>query len=982
MAKFAEVVVNRPIIQRRRVMQGDQPRLELQTQTETRLKTFHYHLPTDLHGQLQPGHLVAVPFRHQMLQGVVVALSDESPVNKTRPIEAILDPDPILQPAQIELARWLAREYLAPLAPCINYFLPPGANRQPQIVVELIPDAPLPPNLTPLERALYLYLKQQNKPVLLEDLETKVVEGLVKQGIARKRSTLSKPRVSAKIERTVELLISLDEIEDALLGLGHASKQGDILLYLVQSDDPLPTISTVLEAVGCTRGPLKALAQRSWITLHPKQTLITLKPSIEPAEVEALSAEQAEVLQRLRQSTSTLLRTELGLGARSLRELHQRGLIVQLDEPPKVSLALDQALVIDAIIELRGLARHAAALNLLAAEDGPVWIGWVYAQTEANSKTLQDLAQAGLVAFDEARRWRDPLADRTFTISHPPPLTDEQAATLETIGANLDQHGRPFLIHGVTGSGKTEVYLRAIDLVLQAGKGIIFLVPEVMLATQIVERVQARFPGQVALWHSSLSPGERFDTWERVRAGDLPIVVGPRSALFAPLSRPGLIIIDEEHEAAFKQQDPAPRFHAREAAIEFARRLDIPVIMGSATPDVVSYRRGQRGQYHLMTLPNRILAHQKHLAVQAALLKRQRKSPQTVVRQAGNVVSLPMPPVTVVDLREELRAGNRSIFSRALRQGITETLEAGEQVILFLNRRGTATFVICRDCGHVMICPRCDTNLTYHAPNEKMACHYCGYREAIPDTCPQCRRDRIRYFGLGTERVEAALRREFPQAQPIRFDQDTTRKGGSHYTFLQHFVEGRANVMIGTQMVAKGLDLPLVTLVGVISADTALYLPDYRAAERTFQVLMQVAGRAGRSPLGGRVIVQSYTPDQPAIIAASAHDYLGFYNEELRFRYEHGYPPFKRVARLRYSGSGYQKSRQAAQDLGDRIRLWVNQQGYPSVEVVGPTPAYVHRLRTKFRWQILLHAPNPAEILGPVSLPVGWQVDIDPVSLL
>ncbi|MEM7028609.1 MAG: primosomal protein N', partial [Chloroflexota bacterium] len=251
-----------------------------------------------------------------------------------------------------------------------------------------------------------------------------------------------------------------------------------------------------------------------------------------------------------------------------------------------------------------------------------------------------------------------------------------------------------------------------------------------------------------------------------------------------------------------------------------------------------------------------------------------------------------------------------------------------------------------------------------------------------PETCPVCNSSRIRYFGLGTERVEAALRRTFPEAKPLRFDQDTTRKSGSHYTFLQHFVEGRANVMIGTQMVAKGLDLPLVTLVGVISADTALYLPDFRSAERTFQVLMQVAGRAGRSPLGGRVIVQTYTPDHPAIIAASEHDYEGFYNEELYFRYEQGYPPFKRLARLRYSGSGYQQSRQAAQDLVDKLKLWVDQQGFPAVEIIGPTPTYVQRLRAKFRWQIIIHAPDPAEVIGPVPLPIGWQVDIDPVNLL
>jgi primosomal protein N' (replication factor Y) len=272
--------------------------------------------------------------------------------------------------------------------------------------------------------------------------------------------------------------------------------------------------------------------------------------------------------------------------------------------------------------------------------------------------------------------------------------------------------------------------------------------------------------------------------------------------------------------------------------------------------------------------------------------------------------------------------------------------------------------------------------LTYHATNEMMACHYCGSHTQMLSTCPSCQSERIRYFGLGTERVEEMLRQSFPDARPIRFDRDTTRKAGSHYAYLQAFVEGRANVMIGTQMVAKGLDLPLVTLVGVISADTALYLPDFLAAERTFQVLMQVAGRAGRSPLGGRVILQTYTPEQPAILAASEHDYTGFYQEELRFRYEQGYPPFKRMARLSYTGGGQERSFQMAEEIARRLRLWVAQQGFPAVDIVGPAPAYVQRVRSKYRWQIIVRAPDPAKVLGPVPLPPGCRIDIDPVNLL
>ncbi len=984
MPRYAEGVVNRPIVQRRRVAEGNTIHMEWRTLDDTRQKTFHYHIPPQLEKQLQPGHLVAVPFRQQVLQGVVVALSDASPVPKTRPIQAILDPQPAVNAAQLALARWLASEYLAPLSICVNYFLPPGANRQPMTVVEATTADPLPPGLSPPEVVLLRYLQQQTRPVPLNDLDRNVVKSLEKKKVVRRRATLSKPRVGPRIERTVELLISPDEFDEALAQLGRPSKQAEILRSLAESDDPLPRLETVKQAVGvATVSPFKALAKRGWIELLPRRTLLTLPP--QPSAGDDLSPEAKALLDALRAARQPIPLASLSAADRlAAKLLHEAGYIIKLTEPPRVALRLPHTDIPAAVIDLKKAHCHAAVLNLLAEENGPVWIGWVYVQTDATSKTLQDLAAIGAIAFDDARHWRDPLAGKTFTLSRAPALTPEQAHLMQTIIPALDAPGKPFLIHGVTGSGKTEIYLQAIARVLAQGRGVIFLVPEVMLATQIVERVRARFPRQVAVWHSALSPGERFDTWERVRNGDLSIVVGPRSALFAPVQNLGLLIVDEEHEPAYKQ-DRTPTFHARDAAIAFARLNHAPIIMGSATPDVVSYRKAQRGEYHLLTLPTRILAHQEHLAVQQTLLQRKSRRGERVdhLPHTGHgVVSLPLPPVEVVDLREELKAGNRSIFSRALATAIEETLAAGEQVILFLNRRGTATFVICRDCGYVATCPRCDTTLTYHNPHQQMACHYCGFRAPIPSTCPKCHSDRIRYFGLGTERVEAVLKRTFPQARPIRLDLDTTRRRGSHYTFLQHFVEGRANVMIGTQMVAKGLDLPLVTLVGVISADTALYLPDFRAAERTFQVLMQVAGRAGRSPLGGRVILQTYSPDQPAIVAASKHDYHTFYNDELRFRYEQGYPPFKRLARLTHIGSGRERSQVAAEEMARQLRLWVDREGFPAVEIIGPAPTYVQRVGHRYRWQILLRAPNPAAVLRPVPLPLDWRVDIDPVSLV
>ncbi len=1007
---YAEVVVDRPIIRHDRRGFLDMPEdtdlpypetgeladEEISSPANPLALTFHYHLPPHLADQIQPGHLVAVPFRNQQLLAVVVGLSETSPVDETKPIAAILDPVPVLSPVQLRLARWLSDETLAPLATCVRHFLPSGSGRKSEVVLKPILAATQPPpSLNAPEQILLTYLRRQGKVPLVE-AEPGVAESLVEKGLARKEATLTQPRVGPKIDRTVELLISPEEVEAVLPTLGRSFKPADLLLYLAELDDPLPALADVLAQVSCSREQVKTLAERGWVEIIPKQVQLAVSPAnrnadLSPHSTDTESSElESNVLTYLLRQKQPCpvdeVITATGAGQNILAKLVKKGLITRFDEPERLTLTLPIAQLTEAVIELRGAQKQAEVLRLLAAEDGPVWVGWVYAQTEANLPTLKTLAEANLISMDDARRWRDPLAGRSFTLDTPPILSDEQQTVWEAVEEawKFRQNGvKPILIHGVTGAGKTEIYLRAIDIVLKAGQGAIMLVPEITLATQTVERVSARFPGQVAVWHSALSPGERYDTWERVRHGDLPIVVGPRSALFAPVKNLGVIIVDEEHEPAYKQRDRAPIFHAREAALELGRLSQALVIMGSATPDVVTYRKAERGEYQLLSLPNRILAHAKHLAVQEAMLKRKTEERPPVAGPRSDFVTLPLPQVEIVDLREELKAGNRTIFSRSLQEAMRETLRREEQVILFLNRRGTASFVICRDCGYVMRCPRCDTTLTYHASGELMMCHYCGYNEKTPERCPQCHSERIRYFGLGTQRVEEAVKGLFPQAQTIRWDWDTTRRQGSHDVFLQHFMTGRARVMVGTQMVAKGLDLPLVTLVGVISADTALYLPDFRAAERTFQLLMQVAGRAGRSPLGGRVIVQTYNPDQPAIVAASQHDYLGFYQTELAFRREQHYPPFKRLALLLYSGPGPERSAMEAHRLAERLRLYVDRQGLPAAEIIGPTPSYIPRVRSQYRWHILLRANDPAEVLRPLMpLPQGWKVDIDPVTLL
>ena len=1023
---YAEVVVNRPIIKRdrRRFVDApedaDIPNPELKQHGDDGIPpdenplalTFHYHLPPHLADQLQVGQLVAVPFRTQQLMAVVVGLSDVSPVESTKPIAAILDPEPVLTLAQISLAHWLSREHLAPLATCIKYFLPPGSSRKPEVVLKPT-SASRFETLSAPQQILLTYLRQKGA-IPLAEVNPATADALIEKGLAHKEAILSKPQVGPKIDRMVELLIPPDEVEAVLPTLGHQSKRADLLLHLSELDDPLPALANTLTQVGyASKAPIKALAEKGWVKIIPKHTRLDIPPKLRTGGTPLDTLTDSPVEQRvlgylMGQGRPTALDDVIAAteaNKRIIKALAERKLIARFDEPERINLTLAPAELFDVVIQLRHAQKHADVLNLLAAEDGPVWIGWVYAQTGANLQTLKELAEIGLISIDEARRWRDPLAGRSFTLDSPPKLTGEQQAVWQEVARAWQPENspkKPILLYGVTGSGKTEIYLRAIAATLRAGQGAIMLVPEITLATQTVERVSARFPGKVAVWHSALSPGERYDTWERVRAGELPIVVGPRSALFAPVKNLGVIIVDEEHEPVYKERDRSPAFHARDAALELGRLSQALVIMGSATPDVASYRKAERGDYRLLTLPHRILAHTKHLAVQQAMISKLKseipKSTPPLSHRTGAseiqasakgtpakspIVTLPLPRVEVVDMREELKAGNRTIFSRALQDSIRNALKRNEQVILFLNRRGTASFVICRDCGYVMACPRCDTTLTYHASGELMICHYCGYRAKPAASCPECHSERIRYFGLGTQRVEDVVNSMFRQAQTIRWDWDTTRQKGSHNVFLQHFMAGRANVMVGTQMVAKGLDLPLVTLVGVISADTALYLPDFRAAERTFQLLMQVAGRAGRSPLGGQVIIQTYNPDQVPIEAAAHHDYQGFYQMELAFRREQRYPPFKRLAMLLYAGPGLESSTEAAQQLVHRLRRHVERQGLPAVEIIGPTPGYVRRVRNQYRWHILLRAQDPAAVLRPLlPLPLGWRVDIDPVTLL
>jgi primosomal protein N' (replication factor Y) len=570
---------------------------------------------------------------------------------------------------------------------------------------------------------------------------------------------------------------------------------------------------------------------------------------------------------------------------------------------------------------------------LLSAEDG-LPLKELLEQSGASYASVKALIQKGIIHEYEMEMYRDPYEHREFTKTEPLPLTDEQkqalAPILESVRAN--EH-RVFLMYGVTGSGKTEVYMQAIEEVLRQGKEAIVLVPEISLTPQMVERFKGRFGSQVAVLHSGLSIGEKYDEWRKIHRKEVKLVVGARSAIFAPFENLGMIIIDEEHEASYKQEEN-PRYHARDVAIYRARFYQCPVVLGSATPSLESFARAKKGVYQLLTLKKRM-------------------------SENG------LPSVTIVDMREELRSGNRSMFSRALFEKLQDRLNKGEQSVLFLNRRGYSTFVMCRDCGHVIRCPHCDISLTYHRVQQRLKCHYCGYEEPITYRCPSCGSEHIRFFGTGTQKVEEELSKLLPEARVIRMDVDTTSRKGAHERLLAAFGEGKADILLGTQMIAKGLDFPKVTLVGVLTADTMLHLPDFRASEKTFQLLTQVSGRAGRHELPGEVVIQTYTPEHYSVELAANHDYDTFYQKEMAIRKLHGYPPFYYLTLITVSHCEITKAVAVTEKIATYLRAHLSKEAI----ILGPVASPIARLHDRYRYQCMIkykREPNFTHVLKTV----------------
>jgi primosomal protein N' (replication factor Y) len=828
---------------------------------------FHYHLPEELEGLARQGHLVLAPFGSQTVQGVILGFVDHPMVAETRPLLELVDPSIALTLQQIELARQMAEDWLAPLAACISLMLPPGLEQQADL----------------------LYTAHGRLPDDLSETQKRLLHLLYQRGPLRGQQ------------------------------IDHAMRRVN------------------------WRAAARPLIRRSLLTTQPILPASTVKPKLSRTAQLACSPQHAEA---------------------ALPDLGRAG------SP--------------------ALARRQAMLRFLIREARPLDLAWLYAESGGNAADLRFLSERGLILFGQNEVIRDPLAQTDFPLYAAPELTADQRSVWQQVqscmqAAASGQAVASILLHGVTGSGKTEIYLRAVQETLALGRQAIVLVPEIALTPQTVQRFAGRFPGQVGLVHSGLSTGERFDTWRRARLGELSLVVGPRSALFTPFPNLGLIVVDECHDDTYYQSESAPHYHAREVAVSYARLANAICLLGSATPDLVTVYHSQQGTCQYLHLPERILAHRAAVQAQMERLSRSRGEPAQPSSHyhllEGQAETIDLPPVRVIDMREELKAGNRSIFSQALQQALEQVLERKQQAILFLNRRGSATYIFCRDCGHTMRCPRCDIPLTFHEAQAILLCHYCNYQRKMPKTCPACGGARIRQYGTGTQKVESELQSLFPSARTLRWDYETTRKKGAHNAILSHFSAQHADVLIGTQMLAKGMDLPLVTLVGAVLADVGLNLPDYRANERTFQVLTQVAGRAGRSPLGGQVILQTFQPEHYVIRAAAGHDFQSFYEQELAYRRQLGYPPFAELVRLEYRNYDPQKAEQAARLLAAQVQGWLEQEGRRSTRIIGPAPCFFSRLSGVYRWQLVLCGPDPASLLRGRNLG-DWRLEVNSPSLL
>ncbi len=649
------------------------------------------------------------------------------------------------------------------------------------------------------------------------------------------------------------------------------------------------------------------------------------------------------------------------LGKPGVRIQHEKMVrLKNFDSTPETLELLQSAI---SALKKKSLAQS-KCLELLLKNQGELLWRKLTSLHKVSATSLKGLERKGLIEFAKVEKIREGDWALDLQETQPVSLNEGQKEILEKIKTALEKGVySPFLIHGVTGSGKTQIYIKAIREVLKSGKQALILVPEISLTPQIISRFKANFGEKVGCLHSRMSAGERFDTWRRVRNGELPIVVGARSAVFSPVLNLGLIVVDEEHVPSYKQDDPAPRYNARDVATVRAKLNDAVIILGSATPSLESYYNAQQGKYALCELKERV--------------KKQK-----------------LPQVNIVDLAQEKKNGNRNFISSNLLSLLRDRMDKKEQVLLFLNRRGFSTFVKCQDCGQVEKCPQCDITLTFHRTDFSLRCHYCGYHRSAPDLCPNCQGHRFMYKGAGTQKIEEELKKDLPTALMERMDLDTTVKKGAHKRLLSDFGKKKFGILVGTQMITKGLDFPDVTLVGVISADSGLDLPDFRSKERTFQLLAQVAGRAGRGEREGEVVVQTYYPEEWTIKLAALHDFEEFYRKELEQRRELGYPPFNHLILVVFSGKSLKVVTNCAQGFSSMLKRKVKSGKQKSVEILGPASAPLAKIKNQHRWQLLIKTKNITSVSNLIRKileteknakkreAVRITVNVDPMDML
>ncbi len=872
--------------------------------------TFTYRVPPGR--EVEPGEVVHVPWGQRTLQGVIIEGPTDLPgySGDTRELEPAVDGAPRLGAQRLALALWVAETYIAPPWEAASLLLPPGAGETPQTAL-VRGAAPLPEALSERQQQLYELLSET--PQSPDDLRAEIgarafdaaLSALLRRGLAERRYSLARPRGRARIAQMMRLAEGVTpdrarEVASRIEGR-RASRRARALLALIEAKQPMAFDAVARIARGVPA--VDTLVAEGWLERAGDEVGL------------AVSEEAA------RQQVLLLSRTRVEASAAMLLE--------RLADAPEQTLPV------------AGLAREFGD----GAREG-----------------LDRLVTQGLVRVDEVLDRRDPL--RALTVTHRPPveLMREQREAGAAVRAAIDRaDGSAILLMGVTGSGKTEVYLDALRHAVEQGKRGLVLVPEIALTPQTVRRFAERFPGRVGVLHSGLTAGEAFDEWHATARGDYDVVVGSRSAVFAPQPDLGLIVIDEAHEWTYKQQDPAPRYDARMVAEQLATLTGAALIFGTATPDADRWYQAAEGELLRIDLPRRFRP----------------------VRQPDGTSKLwpssDMPEVELVDVR-----GERRLFSEPLMRALGETLDRDEQAILFLNRRGLAGYLLCAQ-GHSPLCPSCDVALTVHSlPDDaagappRLVCHQCNRSRPAPPRCPQCDRP-LRETRAGTQRVEREVQSLFPAARVVRLDRDTARVAGQYEAILGRIQRHEADVLVGTQMVAKGLDLPLVTLVGVVLADYSLWSGGFRAREQTFQVLAQVSGRAGRAERPGRVIIQTLQPEDRAIASAAALDVDGFFEDELPWRREHGYPPFVRLVRLLFAHPSNDYALEEAVRVQRELRRLAS--GLPDVEVLGPTPPQIARVRGRHRWSLLVRGSDPAALVREIDLPPGWSIDVDPVTV-